>query len=103
MGERAGRAVRGDAHEARQHGVAVDQFLGDQRAEGRVLDLVLGQHAGVHQLGGPRVFAFLGGHRADDGHAVGELGDLRQVFAEADRLGRGLNFLEGAAVGVSRV
>ena len=78
VGERAGRAVRGDAHEARQHGVAVDQFLGDERAEGRVLDLVLGQRAGVHQLGRPRVFALLGGHGANDRHAVGEFGDLRE-------------------------
>ena len=44
------------------------EFLGHQRAERRILDRSVRQIAGAHQEGGPAVIAFLGGHRADDGH-----------------------------------
>ena len=55
-----------------------------------------GRHvAGAHVVGGPAVVGFLGAHGADDGHLVAELGDLRQMFADLDAGGRGLNLLEG--------
>ena len=97
----AEEALRSDADEVRQVVLVAAQLLGDERAQRRVLDRPLRQVAGAHQEGGPAVVAFLGGHRADDRHAIAELGDLRQVLADLHAGDVGGDFLELAAVGVA--
>ena len=101
VGRRAEEAVRRDADEVRQLGAGLLQFLGDERAERRILDRAAGQVAGAHLVGGPAVVGFLGAHRADEGHVVHVPGDLRQVLADLDAGDGGGDLLEGAAVVVA--
>ena len=80
----------------------VGDFVGDERAERRILDGGHRQIAGVHQQLGPRMRPFAAGHRADEGDVVGLLGQLGKALGDLDAGDGGGDGLGFAAVGVCR-
>src|SRR5262249_11025532 len=98
---RAEETVWGDADEVGQLGPWLRHPLGEEWADGGVLDRPAGDVPGGHLVRGRAVVGLTRRHRADEGHHVHVPGNLRQMLTDLDAGYAGLDLLERPAVGVA--